>query len=138
MSDISITPANFGVASSTCKTVTVQAGEAITRGMPIYLDGTNSNKAMKALNTSVAGTAVYGIAASTSSADNDYIQVVTTGTITTGASMTVGQAYYLSTTAGGVCPFADLNTNDYINLLYRAVTATTAKLVFENSGIQSP
>ena len=138
MADISITGANFGIASSTCKAVQVQVGEAITRGMPVYLDGTNNNKAMKALNTATASTAVYGFAASESAADGDYILVVTTGVIKTGASMTVGQAYYLSTTAGAICPFADLNTNDYINLLFRATTSTTATIVLENSGIQSP
>lgn len=138
MADLTITGANFGVASASVKQVTVQAGEAITRGMPVYLDGTDSNKAKKALNTAAASTVVYGIASQESSADGDYISVVTTGTIKTGATMTVGQAYYLSTTAGGICPFADLDTDDYINLLYRADTTTTAKIVFENSGIQSP
>tara|TARA_R100000152_G_C6781589_1_gene216433 strand:- start:5986 stop:6402 length:417 start_codon:yes stop_codon:yes gene_type:complete len=138
MADLSITAANVGVASSTCKTVTVQAGEAITRGMAVYLDGTNSNKAMKALNTAAASTTIYGIANDEAAADGDYISVITTGTIKTGASMTVGQAYYLSTNAGKICPFADLNTSDYINLVYRAATSTTAKMVLENSGIQSP
>ena len=138
MADLTITGANVGAASSAVKTVTVQVGEAITRGMAVYLAGTNSNKAMKAINTATASTSVYGIAASESSADGDYIQVITTGTIKTGATMAVGQAYYLTNTAGGIGPFADFSTGEYINLIYRAVTTTTAKLVLENSGVQSP
>ena len=138
MSDLSITGANVGVATSTTKVAVIEAAEAITRGMAVYRNGSNSNKATKAINTATASTAVYGIAISESAADGDFIAVATSGTVISGASMTVGQAYYLSNTAGGIGPFADFSTSEYINLLYRATTATKAKLVLENSGVQSP
>ena len=138
MADLSITAANVGVASSITKVVVIEAAEAITRGMAVYRNGSNSNKATKAINTASASTAVYGIAQSESAADGDFIAVATSGTIITGASMTVGQLYYLSSTAGKLMPYADLTTNDYINGVYRATTSTKAILVLENNGIQSP
>jgi len=138
MADLSITAANVGVASSITKVVVVEAAEAITRGMAVYRNGSNSNKATKAINTASASTAVYGIAQSESASDGDFIAVATSGTIITGASMTVGQLYYLSSTAGKLMPYADLTTNDYINGVYRATTSTKAILVLENNGIQSP
>lgn len=138
MANLSITGANVGVASSLTKVAVIEAAVAITRGQAVYRDGTNSNKATLALNTATASTAVYGIAISESSGDGKFIAVATGGTIISGGSMTKGQLYYLSTTAGALMPYADLTTDDYINGVYRATSATEAILLFENKGIQSP
>jgi hypothetical protein len=138
MADLTITGANVGVASSVTKVVVIEAAEAITRGQAVYRDGTNSNKATKAVNTASASSSVYGIAISESAADGDFIAIVTSGTIITGATMTKGQLYYLSSTAGALMPYADLTTDDYINGVYRASSTTQAVLLFEEKGIQAP
>ncbi len=138
MADLSVTAANVNVGDANVRTTTIQAYEAITRGQPVYRDSTQSNKARKAITTTTATSSVYGIALTESSADGDYIVVQTAGKITTGASgLTQGQMYYLSDTAGGgkICPFADLDSGDYVVGLYRATSATQANIVFENSGI---
>lgn len=138
MADLSITGANVGVAASATKVTVIEASEAITRGQAVYRDGTNSNKAKKAVNTASASTAVYGIAISESAADGDFIAVATSGTIISGGSMTKGQLYYLSSTAGALMPYGDLTSSDYINGVYRATSTTEAVLIFENKGIQAP
>ena len=138
MADLSITSANVGVNDANVRTATIQAGEAITRGEPVYRDSTASNKAKSAIATATASASVYGIAITEASADGDYIVVQTAGKIITGASgLTQGQMYYLSDTAGGgkICPFADLDSGDYVVGIYRATSATEANMVLENSGL---
>ena len=140
MADLTITSANVGVADANVRTQTVQAAEAITRGQPVYRDSTASNKVKPAIATTTAASSVYGIALTEASGADKYIVVQTAGKIIAGATLTQGQLYYLSDTAGGgkICPFADLDTGDYIVGIYRATSSTEANLILEISGITAP
>lgn len=113
MADLSITAANV-VPGSNANTVQGTAGETITAGQPVYKSST-TNKWMKADNNAASAeargsdTSNFGIAL-TGSSLNQPIVVQKSGDITIGATLTAGTAYYLSDTAGGIVPLADIDT----------------------------
>jgi hypothetical protein len=55
-----------------------------------------------------------------------------------GTTMTVGETYLLSRTAGGIMPNADRTTGDYVTRLGTAATATQLDLAIKATGIQVP
>ena len=112
MADLSITAANV-VAGSGAKKVTGTAGATITAGQVVYYDSTTST--YKLADTDSATAAVRspaGIALNGASA-NQPVTVLTSGPVTIGATVAVGDVYYLSGTAGGLAPFADVAAGDY-------------------------
>ena len=75
-----------------------------------------------------------GIALNGASA-NQPISVQRGGSITIGATLTAGTAYYLSGTAGGIAPEADLASLDELTLLFVATSTTKAWLRPWNTGV---
>ena len=131
MSDLSITAANVAATQFDSKYL---AGETITQGKTVYRDG---NTWMLA-DASAVGTAdCKGIAINSALAGQP-IAVCQSGNITTGATMTVGLPYYLSATAGGICPEADLVTGNFPTFLGFATTATNLVLAIQPSGVAKP
>jgi hypothetical protein len=114
MADLTITAANV-VAGSDAVKVTGVAGVSVTAGQSVYLDTTTNTyklaDADAAASVNSASIALHAAAA------NQPLTVQTGGTITIGATISVGLAYYVSTTAGGICPEADLSSGDYPYLL---------------------
>jgi len=111
MADLTITAANV-VKGSNAITVNGTAGVAITAGQVVYLD-TASGKWKLADNDLAAAKNPGGIALNGAS-DGQPLVVLTSGDVTMGAALTAGTAYYLSATAGGICPVADLVTGDNV------------------------
>jgi len=122
-SDLSVTAAN-AVPSSDTIYVWGTAGATITAGQAVYLDTTTSTFKL-ADNDSATSAArhVDGIALTGSSA-NQPIAVAKGGTITLGATMTAGVTYYLSGTAGGIAPIADV-TSGHDPVIVGVATSTT-------------
>lgn len=133
MSDISITAASV-VAGSNAKKRSGIAGETITAGQPIYLAATG--KYMKAdsnSGTALAKTAV-GIALHGASL-NQPLTIQYEGDITIGATLTAGARYYLSETAGGIQPEADLGAGEDVCLLGLAKSTTVLSLNIQAPGV---
>src|SRR5690349_19737444 len=111
MADLTITAANC-VPGADARLEQGFAGETITAGMPVYKASTglwmkaDSNSAT-ALARQATGIALTG------SSLNQPIVVQKSGSLTLGATMTAGIAYYLSDTAGGICPVADVGSGEY-------------------------
>jgi len=123
MADLTVTAANV-VAGADSTTVSGTAGVTITAGQAVYLDATTGKYALAdADSATVAQRRAIGIALN-GAALNQPIKVLTSGDITTGATMTAGVAYYLSGTAGGICPVADVGTGEYVCLLGIAKSTT--------------
>ncbi|MDW9483202.1 hypothetical protein GOB57_31800 [Sinorhizobium meliloti] len=105
MADLSINSALVvGGTNSTRDTGT--AGEAITAGQSIYLDAT-TNKWMISDNNGTGTRTVHGISLNRASL-NQPVSIHKSGDITIGATLVAGTDYWLSGTAGGICPRADL------------------------------
>lgn len=111
MADLTITAANV-VKGSNAITANGTAGAAITAGQVVYLDAA-SGKWKLADNDLTAAKNPGGIALNGAS-DGQPLSVLTSGDVTIGAALTAGTAYYLSATAGGICPVADLVTGDNV------------------------
>lgn len=111
------------------------AGEAITAGQAIYKDPT-TNKMMKSDSDSVTAAAkrADGIA-SVNAAANQPLVWQRKGDITMGAILTAGTAYFLSNTAGGICPDADVGAGENVCLLGVARSATVLALDIRDTGV---
>ena len=134
MADITITAASVvpgGGATINYGT----AGASVTAGQVVYLDSsTGTYKLADCDSATAAARSPVGIALH-ASASGQPLGVQTSGLITIGATVTAGVGYYLSGTAGGICPVADLATGDYPTFLGFATTAAILKLNIQESGV---
>lgn len=133
MTDLSVTAANV-VRGSNATTEQGTAGETITAGQPVYKDST-SGKYMKTDSNSATAAArqARGIALNGASL-NQPLMIQMSGDITIGATLTAGTAYYLSDTAGGICPLADVGAGEYVCLvgIAKSTSVLGINIVFPN------
>lgn len=142
MADISITAGNVLTSTGAVTTQGI-AGEAVTAGQCVYkkaADGEYYKADCDA--SSVSGNSeidnVAGIALNTAGASQP-LHVQTGGTITIGGTVTVGTPYFVSSgTAGGIMPYADLCTTDYVSLIGIATTTGAIKMSISVTGVQVP
>jgi len=133
MADISITAANV-VAGSNATKESGTAGETITAGQMVYKDSTG--KYMKADNDSATAEArqARGVALHGAS-NNQPLTIQKAGDVTIGGTLTAGTAYYLSDTAGGICPLADVGSGEYVCLLGLAKSTSVLALDIQFPGV---
>jgi len=135
MSDLSITAANVVAGSNAAITRIYKAGESITAGQAVYR-ASDTGKWMKADSNSATAEAktAQGIALHAAS-NNQPLAVQTEGDITIGATLTAGSPYYLSDTAGGIQPAADLASGENVCLLGLAKSTTVLALKIQAPGV---
>jgi hypothetical protein len=133
MADLSVTAASV-VAGSNAEKESGLAGETITAGQPVY-KSPPTGKYMKADSNSATAAArqARGIALNGAALDQP-LTIAKSGDVTIGATLTAGVAYYLSDTAGGICPVADVGSGEYVCLLGLAKTVSilTVDIQFPN------
>lgn len=134
MADLSITVASVAQGSG-AKVVTGTAGATITAGQVVYLDSSANTYKLADCNSATAavrspiGIALHG------SLSGQPLAVQYSGSITVGATLTAGVAYYLSGTAGGIRPVADNTTGDYPVFLGMATSTTVMKMNITEAGV---
>ena len=133
MVDVTVTAAEVLPGTDTQYTHGV-AGEAITGGQTVYLDSTTSTYKLADADDSAATATVVGIAMNTAAA-NGRLTIATSGSLDPGFTVTVGQIYVQSGTAGGIAPVADLATSDRVSILGVGASATSLTLSIKNTGI---
>ena len=136
MANITQTAANVAAGSSATRVQLVQAGEAITQGMPVYLASDGKYYQTDANDTAVKAQS-KGIAISPASADGYFLMAVD-GLINLGATLAVGQVYCVSATKGAIAPYGDLTTNDFVTILGIATTTALMDINIVISGVQKP
>jgi hypothetical protein len=122
MADLTITAASVLKSASAGQTAGI-AGAAITQGQLLYVDTTDSNKMKLADADASASSFVSGVAL-TAAAAGQPVVYLTTGQYTVGATVAVGAAYYVSTTAGAICLESDLSTGDFATFIGFGVSTT--------------
>lgn len=138
MADLTITAANVAVKDATLTQMSlVTYGETVTQGMPVYLN-TGDGEYYKADADNTATTATVAGVAVTPGGDGEPGLICTEGPLDVGATLTVGEIYVLSGTAGGIAPEADLASLDYVSILGVATAADTLTINLINSGVQIP
>jgi hypothetical protein len=135
--DLSLTAASV-VPSSGYTFVDGTAGETITAGQTLYFKDSDSRYWKADSDSATAAVrSLVGIALSGASAGQP-IRVQTGGSITIGATVTVGEIYVLSDTAGGIMPEGDLEQGDYVTIVGIATSSTVILLDITNSGVAVP
>ena len=133
MSDLVITAANV-VAGSGAKKVTGTAGASVTAGQVVYNDSaTNTYKLADNDSATAAVRSPAGIALH-AAASGQPLTILTQGPITIGATTAVGTIYCLSSTAGGICPSADIASGDYNTILGIGTSTTVIDVKIHESG----
>lgn len=139
MSDLTVTATSV-VKGTGAKVLRGVFGETVTAGQSVYRDPT-TKKFMKADNDAASASGLddtdVGIALN-GGAVNQPAEVQYDGEITPGATLTVGEIYCVSSTAGGICPAADLGSGDYTVILGTArTTAIMVMGVVKNGAARS-
>lgn len=128
MADLSVTAANV-LKGAGAVTEAGTAGGTITAGMPVYKSSDNKILATDADSATVAARQAIGIALNAASDGQPVDYMKMGGEITIGATMTAGVTYYLSGTAGGICPLADVGASEYLSIVGIAKSTTVLKTV---------
>ena len=136
MADLSLTAANVSLTNGVSSVEQVTYGDTVTQGLVLYEDAADSNKYKKAVNNTATLAAAKGIAL-TPGVSGEKGYVVKSGEIDLGATLAVGMRYYVSNTAGAICPSADIGTGEFVTLLGIATTAACLKVNINASGIAS-
>jgi hypothetical protein len=127
MADLTITAASV-VPGSNAVTVVGTAGETITAGQAVYLSSTTNKYALADTDSATSEVRVPVGLALTGSSLNQPIVVQKSGQVTIGATIAAGVAYYLSGTAGGICPVADVAAGDYPSVIGIGVSTTVLNI----------
>jgi len=134
MADISITAANV-IEGSDAVTTTGTLGATVTAGQVGYYDDTTSTWKLADNNSATAAVRTPGGIFLNGGGSGQPVKVLTKGAVTIGGTLTPGGAYYLSATAGGICPVADLSSGMYPSVLGIATSATVLKVNITSSGV---
>lgn len=134
MADLSITPANV-VAGGSSVTTDGTAGAAITAGQVVYRDAATGRYLLADNNSGTAAARSPAGIALNGAATGQPVEVLTRGAVTIGATLTPGVAYYLSATAGGICPVADLTTGHYPTIMGIATSASVLDVLIHESRV---
>jgi hypothetical protein len=133
MADLSVTAANV-VAGSGAKKATGTAGATITAGQVVYFDSTTSTYKLADTDSataavrSPAGIALHG------ATSGQPLTVLTSGPVAIGATVAVGDVYYLSGTAGGLAPFADVAAGDYPCIIGICTSTSVLNVKIQEAG----
>ena len=131
MADLSQTPANVKSGTSAITQV-VQAGEAVSAGMPVYLKSTDGKYYKTDANDS-AKYDVKGVALCGAGVDG-YFVIQIGGQMNLGATTAAGLIYIVSATAGAIAPHTDLAAGWYPGVVGVGLDATGTILLICKSG----
>ena len=134
MADLTISSTTV-VPSSTAVLTQLTSGATISAGDAVYVDATDSNKVKLAQADGTAEeAAVYGIASCDASAGQPVVIVRKDTNLAIGATVAVGDFYVVSATPGGICPNADLITDDYFSIVGWTVSTSAIACDFTFAG----
>jgi hypothetical protein len=135
MSDISITAANVVASGGATIDRSANAGASITAGQVVYKDDTTGTWKLADNNSATAEAKTPEGIALNGAASGQPLAVATAGDITIGGTLTAGSPYYLSGTAGGIAPAADLASGMNVCLLGLAKSTTVLTLRIQAPGV---
>jgi hypothetical protein len=123
VADLSITANNVSPGTNSSKE-TLIAEEVITAGQGVAKDTSTGKIGLWDSNSAIAWKkAPYGIALNGAQI-NQPVSVHKEGRINIGAVVSVGVAYFMSDTPGGICPMADVGSGENSALVGIATSTT--------------
>lgn len=130
MPAITITPANVQPTATT-QMRTVTLGSAVTAGQAVYKDAATQTYKLADAD-SAASALVEGITLGAGDIGQKCV-IATGGDIDIGATLAVGEPYFLHTTAGGIGVRSELLAGDFPSFIGHATAADNLKLAIANS-----
>jgi len=137
MADLSITAANVDRTSGNVR-CDKDAGETITAGQAVYLDATTEKWLLADADNEIESTEDIGIALSDGRL-NQPLPVQTNGILNLGATLAKGVIYVISagpgtgSAVGGIAPYDDLVSGDYVYVLGQATSTSSFTLRIWNT-----
>jgi len=113
MADLTITAASVVAADNAVKESAL-AGETITAGKAVYKSPTTKKWMLADSNSATAAAKTANGIALNGASLNQPLTVMKSGDVTIGATLTAGATYFLSDTAGGICPDADVGAGENV------------------------
>lgn len=130
MADLTITATSVvPQPGATIRSATAAA--AITAGQILYLN--SSGLAALADANASASSEVVGMAVCNAAAGQT-VSYISAGPCAMGTILTAGVIYVLSSTAGGLCPAADLGSTEYTSIVGVATSTSVLSVKINNSG----
>lgn len=133
MTDISITAANVAQGSNAI-VKPVAFGVAVVAGKALVKDPATNKYVLADNNHATAALRVHDGIALNGGGDGQPGDMQVSGDITIGATLTPGVSYWLSDTAGGICPYADVGSGERAVLVGVAISASVLRLARVDSG----
>jgi hypothetical protein len=133
MADISPTAANVKVKSNTAQPLLGRVGEAVTQAQPCYLN--TDGKYWKADADALATAAATVVALTPAATDGFALFAKAGATIDLGVTLTVGQIYVVSTNPGGIAPYSDLGSGDFVTIIGVPTAADSIQLIMHASPV---
>jgi len=134
MTDLVITAASVVAGSNAIKENGV-AGETITAGQVVYRDSSTGSYKLADTDSATAESRTPRGIALNGAASGQPLAIIRSGDVTIGATILAGVAYYLSGTAGGICPVADVASGDYVALLGMGKSTTVLTVDIQAPGV---
>ena len=128
MADLTITVASVAPGTNARIDKSHAAGEALTIGVAVYLNGTNQRWYMSDTDVSEPAATMYGITVTNAAAAGQPVCVQFGGNITAGATLVAGEVYGVGEAAGGIAPVADCAVGEYERILGFADSTTVLRL----------
>jgi hypothetical protein len=134
MADLSVTAANCVPVAGARIDYGISGG-TLAAGKPIYLEASSNTWKLADNNAATEEVRWARALCLTGSSAGQPVAYMREGDVTLGATMTAGTTYFLSDTAGGICPAADLASGEYPCVVGVANSATVLRLGFNYSGV---
>ena len=134
MADISVT-ATAVLPGSNAVTENGLLGAAVTAGQVVYKEATTGTWKLADADSATAEVRQGSAIALNGGASGQPVRVLRSGDLTLTAVLTAGLAYYLSNTAGGICPVADIGAGEYVELVGIAKSTTVLNVNFIYPGV---
>lgn len=132
MADVSVTAASVRKGAN-ATTETGTAGETITAGQVVYKDAADGEYKLADCNLTLGLATAVGISLC-GAGDGQPLVIQTSGDINVGGTLTAGEIYVVSASAGGIGIDSELTTGDYITVLGVADSTSNLPLHIQVSG----
>lgn len=126
MADFSVTAASVVKTANTAISEGI-AGGTLTAGQAVYIDTSDSSK-LKGCDADASASSVAAGITLHGASSGQPIKYATSGNLTFNAAFAAGDCVCVSTTVGGLAPYADLASGDFVTVVGIATSTTNLKI----------
>jgi hypothetical protein len=134
MADLAIT-ASAVLAGANATKASGTAGATVTAGQVVYKVAATGRYALADADHATAAVRQPAGIALNGASDGQPIDIITAGDLTVNAVLTAGTVYYLSPSAGGIAPLADVLSGDDVVVIGIARSTTVLKVAIQIPGV---